>query len=270
MSDKKTQTPHGAVLASVLLLACHAGVAVRGAPSHYAQSLDSASSSCRTQPWLCARMAGEETVVPQGAQRLAELGASALGAAMVLDKNQRSLIEQTLTDCANQARTKVLLEHMDGRSPSPAECLERGNFGGKVRTRAQYFGEEMHKAALECAGLKLNELRPGGFSLEPRYRYDKQTGQRELITPEQEEALLEEGCYSELRGTIKPDVVIHSGNPLLPLAVFDFKFPCVNGDTVPWCLYTKGPHKGRWQNDVYQEALGIEPEAIRPWLGITP
>jgi hypothetical protein len=215
-------------------------------------------------------MAGEETVVPQGAQRLAELGASALGAAMALDAYQRSRIEQALTECANQARTKVLLDHMGGRSPTPAECREEGKFGGKVRTRAQYFGEEMHKAALECVGLRLSALRPGGFSLEPRYRYDKQTGQREFITPEQEEILLEDGCYSELRGTIKPDVVIHSGNPLLPLAVFDFKFPCVNRDTVPWCLYTKGPHKGRWQNAVYEEALGIVPEAILPWLGVTP
>ncbi|WNG48474.1 hypothetical protein F0U60_33405 [Archangium minus] len=215
-------------------------------------------------------MAGEETVIPQAAQRMAEIGASAAAAGRALDAWQRTRIEQALTECANQAREKVLLEHMDGRSPTPAECLEEGKFGGKVRTRAKYFGEEMHKAALECAGLKLSALSPGGFSLEPRYRYNKQTGQRELITPEKEEALLEEGCYSELRGTIKPDVVIHSGNPRLPLAVYDFKCPCVNSSRASWCFYTKGPHQGRWQNAVYLEALGVEPEAILSWVGVTP
>lgn len=265
MSHKKTQTPHGALLASVLLLACHAGVAIRGAPSHYAQSLDSASSSCRTQPWLCARMAGEETVVPQGAQRLAEFGASALGAAAVLDNYQRSLIEQDLTDCANQARTKVLLEHMDGRSPTPAECLERGNFGGKVRTRAQYFGEEMHKAALECAGLKLNELRPGGFSLEPRYRYDKAT----FISEEEAQSLLRQRRGDELRGTLRPDVVIHSGGPLQVRAVYDFKFPCADsGRPTPWTRYTEGPNQGFDQKQVYWTALKVEPFRVVPWLGI--
>ena len=250
----------GALLASALLLAFHAP----------AQSLDSASSSCRSQPALCARVAGEETVVPQAAQRLAEFGASTAAVAMVLNEAHQKAIEQKLTECANMAREKVLRQHMQGRSPTPAECNETKNFGGKVRTRAMFLGEEMHKVALACAEQELGALRPGGFSREPRYRYNKDTRQRELISPEKEEALLEEGCYSELRGTIKPDIVIHSGNPLLPLAVYDFKFPCVSRDRVPWCRYTKGPHAGRWQNEVYQEALGVEPKPILPWMGVTP
>ncbi|MFY0563320.1 hypothetical protein ACN28E_05705 [Archangium lansingense] len=236
----------------------------------YAQSLDSASSSCRTQPALCVRVAGEETIVPQAAQRAAELGTSAGVIAAVLNEAHRQAIEQKLTECANMAREQVLREHMQGRSPTPAECHEKKNFGGRVRTRAMFLGEEMHKVALACAELELSALRPGGFSREPRYRYNTDTRQRELISPEKEEALLEEGCYSELRGTIKPDIVIHAGNPLLPLAVYDFKFPCVSSDRVPWCRYTQGPHATRSQDEVYFEALGVEPKPILPWIGVTP
>ncbi|HYO74481.1 MAG TPA: hypothetical protein VEU33_51245 [Archangium sp.] len=254
------QREYGAVLASVLLLACQAS----------AQSLDSASSACRNQPALCARVAGEETVIPQAAQRLAEVGASVTAAAVVLNEAHQKAIEEKLTQCANMAREQVLRQHMGGRSPTPAECSEKKNFGGKVRTRAMFFGEEMHKVALACAELELGALRPGGFSREPRYRYNTDTRQRELISPEKEESLLEEGCYSELRGTIKPDIVIHAGNPLLPLAVYDFKFPCVSSDRVPWCQYTKGPHARRSQNEVYFEALGVEPKPILPWVGVTP
>ncbi|REG27723.1 hypothetical protein ATI61_10958 [Archangium gephyra] len=248
------------MLASVLLLASQAS----------AQSLDSASSACRTQPALCARVAGEETVVPQAAQRLAEFGASVTATAVVLNEANKTAIERKLTECANMAREKVLRQHMGGRSPTPAECREKKEFGGRVRTRAMFLGEEMHKVALACAELELSALRPGGFSREPRYRYNTDTRQRELISPEKEEALLEEGCYSELRGTIKPDIVIHAGNPLLPLLVYDFKFPCVSSAQIPWCKYKTGPHAGRWQNEVYQEALGVEPREILPWIGVTP
>jgi hypothetical protein len=250
-----------ALLASALLLAAFQA---------HAQSLDSASSACRSQPALCARVAGEETVIPQAAQRLAEFGASVTAAAVVLNEAHRQAIEQKLSQCANMAREKVLRQHMQGRSPTPAECHETKNFGGKVRTRAMFLGEEMHEVALACAELELGALRPGGFSREPRYRYNKDTRQRELISPEKEEALLEEGCYSELRGTIKPDIVIHAGNPLLPLAVYDFKFPCVSSDRVPWCLYTRGPHAGLMQDKVYFEVLGVEPKPILPWMGVTP
>jgi hypothetical protein len=260
----------GALLASVLLMACHAGVAGRVTPGHYAQSIDSASSSCRTNPALCAHVAGEETIVPQAGQRLAEFSISLTAAALVLSAEHKRNIEEKLTHCANEARTAVLLQHMQGRSPTPEECREVKEFGGRVRTRAMFFGEEMHRLALQCAQRELNVLRPGGFSIEPRYRYDKNTGQRELISPEREEALLEEGCYNELRGTIKPDIVIHSGNPLAPQAVYDFKFPCVSNDSAFWCLYTRGPHHGRQQNEVYLEALGVQPFKIIPWQGVMP
>jgi hypothetical protein len=251
-------------------MSCHVGMGGHVVPSHYAQSFDSASSSCRTNPALCAQVAGEETVIPRAGQRLAEFGTAVGTIRAALGPEQEARINQVLSECANEARLKVLLDHMDGKSPTPSECDETKKFGGKVRTRAQFFGEEMHRAAFQCVQEKLSVLRPGGFSLEPRYRYDQRTRRRELISAEEEQALLEEGCFNELKGTIKPDVVIHSGDPLQPKFVYDFKFPCKNTSKINWCLYSRGPYAGRRQNAVYEEVLGTRPSQVLPWIGVIP
>ena len=90
------------------------------------------------------------------------------------------------------------------------------------------LGTEMHEVARQCAEEELNKLRPGGFSLEQRYRYDSRTGRKKLVSTAEEQALKDSGNQGELRGTVKPDVVIHSGDPLDVQAIYDFKFPCVN------------------------------------------
>ena len=240
-------------------------------PGPYAQSLDSASSACRTYPALCGQVAGEETVLPGAGQRLAEFGTRVGTLGMVWSAEQKTRVEQALSECANEARERVLLEHMDGRSPTAAECDEEKSFGGRVRTRARFLGEEMHRVAFQCAQAKLSALRPGGFSLEPRYRYDRQTGRLEVISAEQERAWIEEGCFDDLKGTIKPDVVIHSGDPLRPSAVYDFKFPCKSTNrTSFWCEYFKGPHAGLRQDKVYKEALGVAPRQVIPPFGVVP
>ena len=263
-------TGRGALLAGVLLLACHPGVAGRRVPSHYAQAFDSATASCRTRPALCARMAGEEAVVPPAAQRMAEFGASVAAVAHVLEAPDRARIERELTECADLARSEVLERYMGGRPPTPQECHEKGSFGGRFRSRAMFLGEEMHRVALACAESRLKALRPGGFSVEPRYRHNQQTRRLELISPEAEAVLLEEGCYGELKGTIKPDIVIHAGNPLLAQAVYDFKFPCVDISKGSWCRYASGPYKGRMQDAVYHEVLSVPPSQILPRIGVMP
>lgn len=53
------QSGRWVLVASVFFAAC-AGVPGRGAPDRYEQSFDSATSACRQNPALCARMAGEE------------------------------------------------------------------------------------------------------------------------------------------------------------------------------------------------------------------
>ena len=82
--------------------------------------------------------------------------------------------------------------------------------------------------------------------------------------------LLEEGCYGELKGTLKPDIVIHSGHPLRALAVYDFKFPCLSSSGGHWCKYAQGPHQGLMQNDVYRAALSVTPRRVLPRLGVMP
>ncbi|ATB31250.1 hypothetical protein MEBOL_004712 [Melittangium boletus DSM 14713] len=133
-----------------------------------------------------------------------------------------------------------------------------------------FLGEEMHRVALACAESRLKVLRPGGFSVEPRYTYNQQTRKWEFMSAEKEAMLLDEGCFGELRGTIKPDIVIHLGNPFLAQAVYDFKFPCVKIDEGRWCEYTRGPHQGRTQSDVYKGVLSITPSRILPRIGVMP
>ena len=130
----------------------------------------------------------------------------------------------------------------------------------------------MHEVARACAEERLRRLRPGRYSLEQRYRYDRQTGEKELVTSEEEKALEASGNGGELKGTLKPDVVIHEGDPLDVQAIYDFKFPCVSTDRVPrWTDYPPGhPYHGSNQGDMYEEALGPAPMRIVPRLGVVP
>ncbi len=257
------------LVASVLLGAC-VGVPTRGVPGRYEQSFDSASSACRQNPVLCARVAGEEMVVPRSAQRLVEAGAGAAAVAMALDRSLRTSIEQTLQECAEDARSQVLIEKQQGRIPTAEECNEV--MPGRNVTRAMFLGEEMHKMALQCAEKRLRDLLPGRFSLEPRYRYDKKTGKTTFISEEEAQALLRQWRGDELKGTLRPDVVIHSGNPLQVRAVYDFKFPCASeGRPTPWSRYPEEhPHQGLAQNEMYWKALGVQPFRVMPWWGVMP
>ena len=85
-----------------------------------------------------------------------------------------------------------------------------------------------------------------------------------------EEDLLRRGLWSELLGTIVPDVVLHAGNPARIQDVYDFKFPCVNPERDPsWGEYPIGhPHQEDSQGDIYWKALGAEPARVTPRRGV--
>lgn len=200
--------------------------------------------------------------------------ATAAGTAAVaaLDFKLKATIEATLVECAEQARSEVLLRRL-GRSPTPEECREQVGVDrrGEPITRAMQWGDEMHQIALKCAQERLSKLRPGGFSVEPRYRYDRNTQKKTLVSPEEEQQLLREGRYDELRGTLVPDVVLHRGDALQVQAVYDFKFPCMVTSTRPvWRTYPTGhPYGGRTQGYMYEEALGGDlPAQVVPRWGI--
>jgi hypothetical protein len=158
------------------------------------------------------------------------------------------------------------------RGPTREECEEVVGMDrrGQPITRAMQLGVEQHEVALRCAEELLSKLRPSGFSISPRYRYDPKTGKTEYIPREIVEELLRQGRSDELKGTLEPDIVISEESPRRVQAVYDFKFPCVNtGDRSPWRKYPKGhPHEGYDQGEMYERALRTEPARVQPRVGV--
>jgi len=189
-----------------------------------------------------------------------------------IDPAVRAQVDKALAECAALASQEVLARRFNGRTPTPSQCFEEVGRDAKGRptTLAQQFGIEMHEVALECARRKLGELRQFGFSIEPRYRYNLQTGRATPISPEMEQELRQRGLESELLGTIVPDVVLHAGNPAKVQDVYDFKFPCVDPEGRPkWRKYPDGhPYEDLGQDEVYQKALGPQPARVTPRRGV--
>ncbi|QSQ26828.1 hypothetical protein JY651_18760 [Pyxidicoccus parkwayensis] len=256
----------------MLLIAACAGTPDRGTPGHYA--FDSATSKCEQQPLLCARMVGEETVIPlaRTMETVASTVRTGVAVLRIFEETTKAVVEKELTACAEQARSKVLLDHFDGGSPTPRECNEVVEESGSGRriTRAMQLGCLMHEVALACTREALRKRIPGRFSLEQRYRYDRATRTLALMSAEETRSLLRLRCGEELRGTLVPDVVIHSGNPLEAQAIYDFKFPCANSSELPLSRpYPQGhPYGGDTQETIYQEALGAEVWRVVPRWGV--
>jgi hypothetical protein len=229
------------------------------------------SNACLRNPASCSTLAGKEVTTVQAVGTVVASGAAIWGA---LSTTLEEQITEEMKKCAEQARSEVLLRHreqFENPSPSDDECQQMTmDANGRAVTWAMRLGAEMHEVALQCAGARLDELRPGGYSLEPCYRYDPNTGQTTFISCTEVQELLENGCSSELRGTLRPDVVIHTGNPLRAQAVYDFKFPCVNSGKKPrWREYPPGhPCHPFNQQQMYQKALGPRPHMVVPRWGV--
>ncbi|HYO74337.1 MAG TPA: hypothetical protein VEU33_50510 [Archangium sp.] len=258
-------------MALVLQIACTTPVGTqRGDTYSYDNS---ASAACRQNPANCPALLGKEATF----EPIREAGTTIASAAAVLamlDNEARASIEKALTDCVELARSEVLLRYpatFKGPAPDANECNQGTvDAQGRSVTWAMRLGTEMHEAARQCAEEELNKLRPGGFSLEQRYRYDSRTRRIKLVSTAEEQALKDSGNQGELRGTVKPDVVIHSGDPLDVRAIYDFKFPCVNPDRIPrWDTYPEGhPYQGSNQGWVYEQLLEVEPARIIPRWGV--
>jgi hypothetical protein len=126
------------------------------------------------------------------------------------------------------------------------------------------LGNEKHEEAFRCVEEKLSKIIQGHFSIEQRYRYDLATGKLELVSPEEEQRLIRQGRRHELKGTLKPDVVIHSGNPTQARFVYDFKFPCVKTSIPTWSVYKRGPYQDSTQGQMYKQAFGVRPGRVVP------
>ena len=274
---------HGVVLfASLLLAGCNASR--QGPPRQYEQARDSATQRSLSQPELAVPQVGEKAAVvpplravrPPVAGALATAGVA--GSKAVIDASEslepelQERIEEALAQCADQARSEVMFKHFAGRGPTAEECNEQvgEDSRGEPITRAMQLGVEQHQVALQCAEERLRELKPGGFSLSPRYRYDSTTEKAEYIPRETVQKLLKQGRSAELRGTLEPDVVIHAGSPHQVQAVYDYKFPCVNTDRKSsWRDYPAGrAQAGSNQRELYEKALKVKPARVQPHLGV--
>lgn len=244
-----------------------------GSATHESYSYDNTvSARCRNNPADCAALSGKE----ESFEPILRTGisvASASAALKTLDDTKRREIEEELERCADLARSELLLRHegdFKELTPDADECMQPAKgAASKNVTWAMQLGTEMHEETRGCVEAALNRLRPGGFSLEQRYRFDRRTGRKKLVSPEEEALLAETHNIGELAGSLKPDVVIHAGDPLNPEAVYDFKFPCVNTDEPPaWSRYSDGPYQGSDQGRIYKEAFGPNVSRVVPRLGI--
>ncbi|WP_163870487.1 hypothetical protein [Myxococcus eversor] len=257
---------------TVFLAAC-AGTPERASTGRYA--FDSASNSCRHRPELCVRAAGEEAVVPtvRPIQAMASATRTAVAALRVLDSATQAIIEERLKECADQARSSVLIEHLGGRVPTRGECNESriDDASNRRMTLAMQLGCLMHRVALDCSEAALEKIIPGGFSREQRYRCDSSRGTLSMVSEEETRGLLKSGCGEELKGTLVPDLVIHNGNPLDAHVIYDFKFPCIATDVTPWRKYPAGhAYGGMTQKAIYREALGAPALRVLPRWGVLP
>ena len=255
----------GLLTCTVLMQACG------GAHKRSQYDFDSATTGCRMNPASCAQAAGEEAVLPRAVRTFATAGSSAVAAVKLLDAALKQQERKALEECANKARAEVILANFGTRSPTPKECNEQvRDEQGRAITRAMKLGNEMHRVALQCAEEKLNQLRPSGFSLEPTYLYDPDSGKVTRLSPTDVDRIRQRGSLGELKGSLVPDVVLHNGRPEQVQAVYDFKFPCVDIDKrPPWRKYPPGhPYDGFTQNEVYRQAFGLsEVLQVIPYLG---
>ena len=231
---------------------------------------DSVTNACRQPSANCAALAAAEA----GSTTLASAAMTGYVVVRVLEDHDRDLIDATLAECADLARSEILLRHRQdfaGPSPTREECNQQvKDANGRRVSRAMQLGTEMHHEALKCVKERLGRLRPGRFSLEPHYRYDPRTGKTTHIPEEDVAALQSSGNAGELRGTLAPDVVIHAGSPFQIQAVYDFKFPCFHLDGMPeWSTYPPGhPHQGLRQDAAYEKALGEPAVRVAPRIGV--
>lgn len=227
---------------------------------------DSVTNACGQNPAYCAILTGKEAAVPatKGAAEIASIAATL----RLLPVDMKTRVERELVECAERADFQVNIRRFAGDQPSREQCQEvlpGWDPCGKKVTRAMQLGTEKHQLALQCIQERFNRLFPGRFSLEQRYRYDKQTRSTKLISREEARALRKQDCGEELKGTLVPDVVIHSGNPLEALAIYDFKFPCPSTNQPSWTKYPEGhPHYPENQGDMYQQALGAAAFRVAP------
>nr|WP_242544231.1 hypothetical protein [Corallococcus sp. NCSPR001] len=183
-------------------------------------------------------------------------------------------LEQQLAACAVQAEQVGNARYFENRPPTRQECSEvvEQDRCGKPVTRAMQLGKLKHVLALQCAEAVLKELWPAPFSIEQRYRYYPNARFLETLSRAKEAQLIADGCTDELRGTIKPDLVLHGDRDLLKsVLTLDFKFPCPDTNPARWTEYgSNSPYAYDSQGAIYEKALGGRAMLVSPKAGVEP
>ncbi|WP_164014852.1 hypothetical protein [Pyxidicoccus trucidator] len=252
----------GLAVVAVLLptVGCGAGSPARRGTGSYGWATDSATAACKRNPAYCATATGRE-VAPL-AVRAAQAGAAGK-AWQALDALVQKGLEDILVECARWADAEVNQQEFGGRQPTAAECEQKvGGTRENPVTRGMQLGGAKHTLALACTREKLGRAHHGRFSLEQRYRLHPETRQLERSLHETELRMLRNGG-KELAGSVVPDVVIHTGDPLQVQSVYDFKFPCPEVNLARWRPYPSGS-PFRDQGDAYKKILDADARLISP------
>jgi hypothetical protein len=245
-------------LFTLALLAGCTGVNPYG-PGYYAQTADSATNGCLRNPACYITRPGEEAIIPW-VSRAVDAAHTATTVAMMLQEAEIALVEQTLTQCAQQANEQVNKEDkkLQGREPTREQCQEVVRREGNTEvTRAMELGARKHKLALDCVRAAFAERFAENVSVEPTYQKDFSKGLWQWIAPAQVTEWLQLGLKSQLWGSLVPDFVLHaSRNPNQIQRVYDFKFPCPSDKGPSWGKYPKGhPHHSKDQKKMYKDVL---------------
>jgi hypothetical protein len=244
----------------------------KGLPSELHDGFDTYSAGKLRHAASLRGAAGSlASAVPQvAASRIAQL-APGLLLFFANDEGKLNELERRLVECAQLAENQVNREYFGGRPPTRKECNEEVGVDkcGKPVKRRQLLGRLKHELARECARKVLDELWPGPYSLEQRYRYWPSSQLVETISPEQEKLLEAMKELYKLRGTIQPDIVLHasrSGEDLLrSMLTLDFKFPCPASNEPRWEDYAgRDDCIANNQKEAYEKTLGGKALIISP------
>jgi hypothetical protein len=188
--------------------------------------------------------------------------------AILQSQDKARELQERLVECARLAEQQVNFPLFGNRPPTREECGEEVVVDGCAEpiTQAMLLGRQKHVIALACARDALEQLWPRPFSIEQRYRYYARANVVESIDRAQEQQFIQEGCTNRLRGTIKPDIVLHADyNLLQAVLILDFKFPCPPSNPPTWTRYGEtSAYANSTQGEVYMKALGGEALLISP------
>jgi hypothetical protein len=203
--------------------------------------------------------AAASTVVRAVASTIGLLAPEVLGV-FQNDEEELSRLEAALLECVQRAERDINAERFGSGAPTAADCKAVVGVDrcGRPIYQSMELGNLKHTRALACMQDILKELWPGPVSIEQRYRFYRHAKVLETISREQEKRLLDADCAEELRGTIKPDVVLHADRHLLrAILILDLKFPCLGFKDPQWTDYgEKSSYAGSNQREIYEEAFG--------------